>query len=209
MPGREPHHRQTGAALRALRRRVLAADAGPRPSGGANLVEHYQHSPQHTVKIHHFDPELAVMVMEDLSSHRIWRGELIKNNHYPQAARQLGEYLAHTLFHTSDFYLHPHEKKAQVAKFINPEMCEITEDLFFNDPYQIHERNNYPAELENDVAALRDDAQLKIAVASLKHRFSHTLKRCCTGIFTAAPFCGGRQPEGHRRRVRLRWPDWL
>jgi 5-methylthioribose kinase len=58
-----------------------------------------------------------------------------------------------------------------VAKFINPEMCEITEDLFFNDPYQIHERNNYPAELENDVAALRDDAQLKLAVASLKHRF--------------------------------------
>jgi 5-methylthioribose kinase len=160
--GREPHHRQAGAALRALRRRVLAADAGSRPSGGANLVEHYQHSPQHTVKIHHFDPELAVMVMEDLSSHRIWRGELIKNNYYPQAARQLGEYLAHALFHTSDFFLHPHEKKAQVAKFINPEMCEITEDLFFNDPYQIHERNNYPAELENDVAALRDDAQRKL-----------------------------------------------
>lgn len=58
-----------------------------------------------------------------------------------------------------------------MAKFINPEMCEITEDLFFNDPYQIHARNSYPAELENDVAALRDDAQLKIAVASLKHRF--------------------------------------
>lgn len=88
------------------------------------------------MKIHHFDPELAVMVMEDLSSHAIWRGELIKNTYYPQAARQLGEYLAHTLFHTSDFYLHPHEKKAQVAKFLNPEMCEITEDLFFNDPYQ-------------------------------------------------------------------------
>ncbi len=123
------------------------------------------------MKIHHFDAKLAVMVMEDLSSHRIWRGELINNIYYPQAARQLGEYLAHTLFHTSDFYLHPHEKKAQVAKFINPEMCEITEDLFFNDPYQIHARNSYPADLENDVAALRDDAQLKTAVASLKHRF--------------------------------------
>ena len=24
------------------------------------LIAHYQHSPQHTVKIHHFDPELAV-----------------------------------------------------------------------------------------------------------------------------------------------------
>ena len=139
------------------------------------LVEHYQHSPQHTVKIHHFDPELAVMVMEDLSDHRIWRGELINNVYYPQAASQLGEYLAQALFHTSDFYLHPHEKKAQVARFINPEMCEITEDLFFNDPYQVHERNNYPAELEAEVAALRDDASLRLAVASLKHRFfSHT-----------------------------------
>ncbi len=135
------------------------------------LVAHYQHSPQHTVKIHHFDPELAVMVMEDLSDHRIWRGELIANVYYPQAALQLGDYLAQVLFHTSDFYLHPHEKKAQVAQFINPAMCEITEDLFFNDPYQIHERNNYPAELEADVAALRDDAQLKLAVAALKHRF--------------------------------------
>lgn len=34
-------------------------------------------------KIHHFDPELAVMVMEDLSDHRIWRGELIANVYYP------------------------------------------------------------------------------------------------------------------------------
>ena len=135
------------------------------------LIAHYQHSPQHTVKIHHFDPELAVMVMEDLSDHRIWRGELIANVYYPQAARQLGDYLAQVLFHTSDFYLHPHEKKAQVAQFSNPAMCEITEDLFFNDPYQIHERNNYPAELEADVAVLRDDAQLKLAVAALKHRF--------------------------------------
>lgn len=135
------------------------------------LREHYQHCPQHTVNIVHFDPELAVMVMEDLSDHRIWRGELIKGVNYPQAPRQLGEYLAQTLFHTSDFWLHPHHKKAQVANFVNPEMCEITEDLFFNDPYQVHERNNYPPELEQDVAALRDDAPLKLAVAALKHRF--------------------------------------
>lgn len=135
------------------------------------LVEHYQHSPEHTVNVVHYDPALAVMVMEDLSDHRIWRGELINNVYYPQAASQLGEYLAQALFHTSDFYLHPHEKKAQVARFINPEMCEITEDLFFNDPYQLHERNNYPAELEAEVAALRDDASLRLAVASLKHRF--------------------------------------
>ncbi|WP_299998134.1 S-methyl-5-thioribose kinase [uncultured Cedecea sp.] len=135
------------------------------------LVEHYKHSPQHTVNILHYDADLAVMVMEDLSNYRIWRGELIGGKGYPQATAQLSEYLAQTLFHTSDFWLHPHDKKALVARFINPEMCEITEDLFFNDPYQQHERNNYPAALESQVAALRTDSSLKLAVAQLKHRF--------------------------------------
>ena len=135
------------------------------------LIEHYKYCPQHTVRVTHFDETLAVMVMEDLSSYRIWRGELVKGAFYPQAAAQLGEYLAQTLFHTSDFVLHPHQKKAEVARFINPEMCEITEDLFFNDPYTDHERNSYPQALEPLVASLRDDEALRIAVAGLKHRF--------------------------------------
>lgn len=135
------------------------------------LVEHYKYCPQHTVQVTHYDETLAVMVMEDLSSHRIWRGELVKGAYYPQAAAQLGEYLAQTLFHTSDFILHPHKKKAEVARFINPEMCEITEDLFFNDPYTDHERNSYPQALEPLAASLRSDDALKIAVAGLKHRF--------------------------------------
>lgn len=135
------------------------------------LVEHYKYCPQHTVAVTHYDADLAVMVMEDLSSHRIWRGELVKGVFYPEASRQLGEYLAQTLFHTSDFILHPHQKKAEVARFINPEMCEITEDLFFNDPYTDHERNKYPEVLEPLVASLRSDDALRIAVAGLKHRF--------------------------------------
>ncbi|WP_130834124.1 S-methyl-5-thioribose kinase [[Erwinia] mediterraneensis] len=135
------------------------------------LVEHYKYCPEHTVKVTHYDPALAVMVMEDLSSYRIWRGELVRGAYYPEAARQLGEYLAQTLFHTSDFCLHPHQKKAEVARFINPELCEITEDLFFNDPYMNHERNSYPVALETLAAELRDDNELKIAVAGLKHHF--------------------------------------
>jgi len=135
------------------------------------LQVHGSFCPQHTVKILHFDTDLAVMVMEDLSDHAIWRGELVKGGYYPQAAKQLGEYLAQTLFHTSDFFQHPHAKKADVIRFTNPELCEMTEDLFFNDPYQVHERNAYSPSLEEYVATLRDDAELRIAVAGLKHRF--------------------------------------
>ncbi|KGA31432.1 methylthioribose kinase [Pectobacterium brasiliense] len=135
------------------------------------LLTHARFCPQHTVTVLHHDPELAVMVQEDLSDHRIWRSELVKGADYPQAAAQLGEYLAQTLFHTSDFHQHPHEKKAAASQFTNPELCQITEDLFFTDPYIDHERNQFDAALTPDVLALRDDRALKLAVAGLKHGF--------------------------------------
>ncbi|MFP1917122.1 S-methyl-5-thioribose kinase [Lonsdalea quercina] len=135
------------------------------------LLTHARFCPQHTVAVLHHDPELAVMVQEDLSDHRIWRNELVAGCHYPQAASQLGEYLAQTLFHTSDFYQPPHDKKAAVSRFTNPELCQITEDLFFTDPYIDHERNQFEPELLPNVLALREDRALKRAVAALKHGF--------------------------------------
>ncbi|WP_145513362.1 S-methyl-5-thioribose kinase [Yersinia massiliensis] len=135
------------------------------------LLTHSQFCPDHTVNVLHHDAELAVMVQEDLSDHQIWRSELIQGKYYPQAASQLGEYLAQTLFHTSDFYQSAQAKKAAVSRYTNPELCQITEDLFFTDPYIDHERNNFDPALLPEVLALRQDQALKLAVASLKHRF--------------------------------------
>lgn len=135
------------------------------------LLIHGALCPRHTVKILHHDPELAVMVQEDLSDHHIWRSELVKGRYYPLAAGQLAEYLAQTLFHTSDFYQTAQLKKAEVSRFTNPELCQITEDLFFSDPYQDHERNHFDEALLPQVLELRNDAALKLAVAGLKHRF--------------------------------------
>ncbi|MGL5387282.1 MAG: S-methyl-5-thioribose kinase [Serratia sp. (in: enterobacteria)] len=135
------------------------------------LLIHGALCPRHTVKILHHDPELAVMVQEDLSDHHIWRSELVKGRYYPLAAGQLAEYLAQTLFHTSDFYQTAQLKKAEVSRFTNPELCQITEDLFFSDPYQDHERNHFDEALLPQVLELRNDTALKLAVAGLKHRF--------------------------------------
>lgn len=135
------------------------------------LLIHGGFCPRHTVKVLHHDPELAVMVQEDLSDHHIWRNELIKGHYYPLAAGQLAEYLAQTLFHTSDFYQTAQEKKTEVSRFTNPELCQITEDLFFTDPYIDHERNQFDEALLPQVRALRDDTALRLAVAGLKHRF--------------------------------------
>ena len=135
------------------------------------LLIHGALCPRHTVQVLHHDPELAVMVQEDLSDHHIWRSELVKGRYYPLAAGQLAEYLAQTLFHTSDFYQTAQLKKAEVSRFTNPELCQITEDLFFSDPYQDHERNQFDEALLPQVLELRNDVALKLAVAGLKHRF--------------------------------------
>jgi len=135
------------------------------------LLAHQSVCPQHTVHVRHYDPVLAVMVQEDLSDHAIWRKLLISGESSPVVAAQIGEYLAQTLFHYSDFYQSPHEKKKAVGQFLNPELCQITEDLFFTDPYSDHPRNQFESGLAADVAALRHDRPLLQAVAALKHIF--------------------------------------
>lgn len=158
------------------------------------LLIHGRYCPQFTVRILHHDPAMAVMIQEDLSDQAIWRRELLLGHDYPLAARQLGEYLARTLFHTSDFYQHPHRKKAEVARFSNPEMCQITEDLFFTDPYITHERNAYEPALDDAVAALRGDHVLKLAVAALKHRFLTKAEALLHGdIHSGSIFVGENQ----------------
>src|SRR5262249_35422976 len=45
-------------------------------------------------KIHHYDPELYCTVMECLSPHMILRRGLIAGHRYPNAARDVGNYIA-------------------------------------------------------------------------------------------------------------------
>ena len=62
---------------------------------------------------------------------------------FPDATRQLALYAATVLFRTSDFVLGSLEKKTLVARHTNTEMCRISEELFFEDPFVAHPRNNY------------------------------------------------------------------
>ncbi|WP_116474763.1 S-methyl-5-thioribose kinase [Zobellella maritima] len=135
------------------------------------LLRHGEFCPEHTVAVLHHDAELAIMVLEDLSHCQVWRTGLIAGKTYPKATAQLGEYLAQTLYHTSDFHQSTQAKKADVARFINPEMCEITEDVFFTDPYRDHERNNINPDIRADAERLWADRPLKARVATLKHAF--------------------------------------
>ncbi|TCP69713.1 5'-methylthioribose kinase [Baia soyae] len=119
----------------------------------------------------HTDHELACTVMEDLSDYNILRTELISNHHYPLLAEHIGRYLAQTLFSTSDFALHPFVKKELVQKFTNPDLCKITEDLVFTDPFFDHPTNDFPTELRPAVEAIWADETLLTEVGILKFQF--------------------------------------
>mgnify|MGYP000716467977 CR=1 FL=1 len=135
------------------------------------LLAHRKLCPDHTVEVLHYDANMAAILMEDLKNYRILRGELNAAKQFAHLAEQMAAYLAHTLFYTSDFALTGPVKKQQVGRFLNPELCLITEDLFFTDPYCNHERNNIHAEIRSDAQQLWHDEALQAEVAQLKADF--------------------------------------
>jgi 5-methylthioribose kinase len=135
-------------------------------------------------RVHYFDRGQAVMVMEHLTPHAILRKDLIAGVELPTLGKHLGLYLARTLFRGSDFSLDTAERKADMALFAgNVELCGITEDLFFTDPFHDNARNRATDGL--DVAAIHADRDLKLAAMEMKLRFCSSLQSLLHGDFHA------------------------
>ena len=121
----------------------------------------------------HFDERLYLIVMECCRPHIIMRRGMIDGIVYPRFVGHIVEYLATTLYYTSDMALPAAEKRELVAAFSgNTELCKITEDLVFTDPYMICSRNRWTSpQLDAVAAEIRGDAGLKRAVSALKLKF--------------------------------------
>ena len=132
-----------------------------------------QHAQGLIPELLHFDEQLYLIAMECCRPHIIMRRGMIDGVIYPHFADHIVEYLASTLFYTSDMALPAAEKRELVAAFSgNTELCKITEDLIFTDPYMICDRNRWTSPQLDDVAAeIRGDAALKQAVSALKLKF--------------------------------------
>lgn len=121
--------------------------------------------------VYRYDPELALTVMEDLSDHVIMRQGLIEGTRYPLFADHISTFMANTLFYTSDFGMNQQQKKLRVGQFINPELCKITEDLIFDDPYTDSPNNSFDPAIRDAAAALWNDGALHLEVAILREKF--------------------------------------
>ncbi|MBB4066672.1 S-methyl-5-thioribose kinase [Gellertiella hungarica] len=124
-------------------------------------------------EIYHFDGTQAIIVMEYLTPHVILRRALIEGRQLPKIGRDLGLFLARTLFRGSDLSMEARARKEDLALFAdNVELCDITENLVFSDPYFEAELNRHTPELDDIVADLRSDRDMKVTAQIMKHKFA-------------------------------------
>jgi 5-methylthioribose kinase len=130
-----------------------------------------------------FDATQAIIVMEFLTPHVILRRALIEGRKLPRVGRDLGLFVARTVFRGSDLSMVTREKKADVALFSdNVELCDITENLVFSDPYFEATLNRHTTpHLDLLVAELRSDRDLKVEAQRLKHLFTAKAETLCHG----------------------------
>ncbi len=138
------------------------------------LTRQEARAPGSVPEIFHFDEGQALIVMEFLTPHIILRKAMIAGRELPRIAEDLGLFTARTLFRGSDFHMATRDRKADLALFAdNVELCGITEDLVFTDPYFEAPLNRHTSpQLDGLVAELRADRDLKVEAQRLKHLFA-------------------------------------
>jgi 5-methylthioribose kinase len=132
----------------------------------------YKLAPGFVPKVYQYDPIMNCCVMEDLSDHEIMRTALIKHKKFPLFADHISTFLVNTLLLTSDVVVGHKEKKELVKQFINPELCEITEDLVYTEPFYDCPRNEvFEGSKEFVKENIWDDKKLVLESAKLKFEF--------------------------------------
>lgn len=122
-------------------------------------------------EIYFYDPERYIIAMKDLSDHKVWRTALNQGEQHLGAAAAVGEYTARVLFATSIFGAGAEAHYKGIARAINPELCLITEDLVFTEPYFPADRNSYLPENKVDADAIINDQQMVLEMGELKYKF--------------------------------------
>lgn len=134
-------------------------------------------------EVYLYDSTMCTCCMEDLSDHVIMRTALMNHQRFPLFAEHISTFMVNTLFLTTDVCMDHKNKKAAVKSYINPELCEISEDLVYTEPYNdIAHRNNVFAPNKDFVQKeLYDDTALHLEVAKCKFDFMNNAQSIIHG----------------------------
>lgn len=124
-------------------------------------------------KVYKYDEIMSVIVMEDVKDALVARKGLMALNIYPNFVESVSTFLSRTLFFTSDLYLNHKLKKEYLKKFINIDLCDLTENLVFTEPYNNINNQNIVTEANADFVEknIYKNDLLHSEVAELKFKF--------------------------------------
>jgi 5-methylthioribose kinase len=135
------------------------------------LLKHNELAPGLVPEVYDADEEMSIVIMEYLSDHEIMRKPLVAGQRFPDFADHISTFLVNSLFFTSDLYLTGVEKKLLMAKFTNEQLRKLQEDFVYSNPYMESEENNWNPLIDPEVQAVRQNAELKMAIADMKQDY--------------------------------------
>lgn len=173
--------KQAGEALRISAAMKVSTDRNRIES--EILQIQWQYAPGLVPKIFGYDTVMSACVMEDLSDHALMRYALMRHETFPRFADDISTYMVNTLLKTTDVVMEHKAKKDLVKSFINPELCEITEDLVLTEPYNdVNHRNIvFPANAAFVQRELYGDEALHLEIAKIKFEFMNNAQALIHG----------------------------
>jgi len=114
-------------------------------------------------KVYFYDETMCAIIMEDMCHHEMMRNFLMSYKICINFTEDISTFLC----------LEHNEKKEFVKLFTNPDLCKVTENLVFTEPYQILCKNNciYPPNEEYVNNEIYGDSKLHLEVTKLKYEF--------------------------------------
>lgn len=124
-------------------------------------------------QIYGYDSTMCCCAMEDLKQYRIMRTALLNYETFPHFADHITTFLVDTLLPTTDAVMDHKTKKRLNQKYINPDLCSITEQLVYDEAVgNFSEKNSVPSELTEFVnKEIYGDSVLRLEAAKLKFAF--------------------------------------
>lgn len=173
--------KQAGVETRISKDIKLSTDRGRIEATLLGMEEGY--APGLVPQVYLYDPVMCVMLMEDMVGHSMMRTALLRHEIFPKFADHITTFMANTLLLTTDVVLNHKEKKRLVGEFINPDLCEISEDLVYTEPYNDRLGRNpvFPPNLEFVRKELYGDRALALEAAKLKFEFMNNAQALIHG----------------------------
>jgi 5-methylthioribose kinase len=121
--------------------------------------------------------------MEHLSDHVLLSKYLTDRIRLPNLIDHVSSFFAQTAFFSSDFFLSPAKKMMFREKFLNSDMCRMTEDLVFTHPFISHRNNKWNTIIDVEVLRIRADKHLKLKIDEIKNEFMRSEQTLIHGDF--------------------------